>query len=207
MGTRVAAALSAGLIVYAAACAAEEARITGYGVWRFGMTPAEVSQVQESAPYLPVNATGGLETANGKFLGEKTNISFIFGARGLRRIQIWAYEGHDFGAAVKAFYATFKHLADFGALRLGDDAAPARLTLEAFQQRIPPSFSDQSRNVTMDQLQAKGSLQAQGERLHLGPERPPTGGTVFSSLIHSPQLGVYYVFLYYDAPPAPPGKP
>jgi hypothetical protein len=204
MGTRVAAVLSAGLIVYAAACGAEETRITGYGAWRFGMTPAEVSSVQESAPYLPVKMTGGLETANGRFLGEKTNVSFIFGARGLRRIQIWVYEGHDFGAAVKAFYATFKHLADFGALRLGDDASPAGLTLEAFQQRIPASFSDQSRNVTMDQLQAKGSLQAQFEKLRLCPERPPAGGTVSSSFIHSPQLGVYYVFLYYDAPPSSP---
>jgi hypothetical protein len=109
MTRRLTAALMTSLVVCAAVCLASDETLSGYDAWRFGMTTGEVAQVKELGPYSPVPATGGLETKNGRFLGEKTNISFIFGPHGLRRIQIWVYEGHDTEAAIKAFYSTYKH--------------------------------------------------------------------------------------------------
>jgi hypothetical protein len=88
MTRRLTAALMTSLVVCAAVCLAADETLSGYDAWRFGMTTGEVAQVKELGPYSPVPATGGLETKNGKFLGEKTNISFIFGPHGLRRIQI-----------------------------------------------------------------------------------------------------------------------
>jgi hypothetical protein len=144
-----------------------------------------------------------LETAGGSFLGQKTNISFIFGPDGLRRIQVWAYEGSDFAAAAKTYYSVYGYLSDrFGSLRQDDGPVPAGLTLEAFSERIPASFRDASKAVTMDQLKSQGSVQAHIERLRLSPQRAPTGGDVSASLLHTPQLGIYYVFAYFDAPAA-----
>ncbi len=181
--------------------ASQAAPVTGYGPWRFGMSAAEVSQVKESEPYRPVRTTGGLETPAGTFLGEKTNISFIFGAHGLRRIQVWAYEGTDFAAATKMFHSTYKYLSDrFGALRQDDGSVPEGLTLEALRARLPSSFRGASKAVAMDELKAGGSIGAHFEELHLSPQHPPAGGAVFASLVHSPQLGLYYVFVYFDAP-------
>lgn len=202
MTRRVAAVLIASLIACGAVSrAAVDEKVGGYGPWRFGMTPAEVAQVKDLGPYTPVQATGGLETANGRFLGEKTNVSFIFGPRGLRRVQIWAYEGSDLAAAVRAFYSIYKYLGEqFGVLQQNDAACPPGLTLEAFQQHIPASYRDTSQVVTIDQLKTQGSMRPQMEKVQLRPQRSPAEASVFSSFIRSPQLGTFWVFLYYDAP-------
>jgi hypothetical protein len=201
MTRKAALVLIAALIAGETVCLAADEPLSGYGPWRFGMTPDQVAEAKELGPYSPVQATGGLETANGRFLGERTNVSFIFGAHGLRRIQIWAYEGRDLGAAVKAFHSVYKYLGErFGALQQDGAPCPAGLDLEAFQQRIPASFRDTSHVVTMDQLRAQGSMSAQMEKVQLVPQRSPAGAGVLASFIHSPQLGSFWVFLYYDAP-------
>jgi hypothetical protein len=201
MTRRLTAALMTSLVVCAAVCLAADETLSGYDAWRFGMTTGEVAQIKELGPYSPVPATGGLETKNGRFLGEKTNISFIFGPHGLRRIQIWVYEGHDTEAAIKAFYSTYKHLEDhFGVLQQDGAPCPAGLALEAFRQRIPASYSDKSHVLTTDQLKAQGSISAQVERLQLRPQRSPAEASVSARFLHSPQLGSYWVFLFYDAP-------
>lgn len=206
MTRKLALVLIASLIAGETVCRAADEVVNGYGPWHFGMTADQVAQVRELGPYTPVQATGGLETANGRFLGEKTNVSFIFGPQGLRRIQVWAYEGRDLGAAVKAFYSIYKYLEEhFGVLQQDGAACPAGLDLEAFQQRIPASFRDTSHVVTIDQLKAQGSMRAQMEKVQLGPRRSPAGANVFSSFIHGSQLGSFWVFLYYDAPLAAGG--
>lgn len=74
---------------------ARAAEVQGYGPWKFGMKPAEVEAVKEFGPYSPVQSTGGLETMNGEFLGQKTPVSFIFRPAGLHHIQIWGVLGPD----------------------------------------------------------------------------------------------------------------
>ena len=193
--------LVAFLIAGGTVCRAADEVVSGFGPWHFGMTPDQVAQVKEFGPYSPVQATGGLETANGRFLGERTNVSFIFGAHGLRRIQIWAYEGRDLGAGVRAFHSVYKHLEErFGVLLQDGALCPRGLDLEAFQQRIPASFRDTIRVITIDQIKAQDPTTALAEKIHLIPQRSPAGAGVLASFIHSPQLESYWVFLYYDAP-------
>src|SRR6266567_6100179 len=84
--------------------------VPGYGPWRLGMSKDQVKAISKFGPYSPVASTGGLETQNGFFAGQQTTISFVFGERGLRIIQIWAYEGKDLDQAVGAFYRVYHHL-------------------------------------------------------------------------------------------------
>lgn len=82
----------------------------GYGPWRLGMSKTEVRGIAEFAPYKDVAFTGGLETQNGVFEGRKTNVSFVFGERGLQKIQIWAYEGESLDAAIDSWYRVRQYL-------------------------------------------------------------------------------------------------
>jgi ketosteroid isomerase-like protein len=65
----------------------------GVGHFLFGMTRTEVSQVPDCQPYTPVSATGGLECPHYSFEGHEMNVSFLFNADRLRRVQLWFYEG------------------------------------------------------------------------------------------------------------------
>ena len=37
-------------------------------------------------------------------------------------------------------------------------------------------------------------------KLHLHPQKPIRGADIYGSLLHSPKLGTYWVFLYYKVP-------
>ena len=74
----------------------------GVGRYRFGMSRAEVSQVSDCSHYLNVAVTGGLECAPYIFEGEEINISFLFTADHLRRVQLWMYEGKSAEEAEQA---------------------------------------------------------------------------------------------------------
>ena len=65
----------------------------GIGLYRFGMTREEVTQVPDCGPYSKVAVTGGLECPNFLFEGREINISFLFRGQALHRIQLWCYEG------------------------------------------------------------------------------------------------------------------
>jgi uncharacterized protein DUF4440 len=74
----------------------------GVGRYRFGMTRAEVSQISDCVGYANVAVTGGLECAPYLFEGQPINISFLFTADRLRRVQLWMYEGQSAEDAEKA---------------------------------------------------------------------------------------------------------
>jgi hypothetical protein len=65
----------------------------GVGPFRFGMTRDEVSGVSACQPYTRVAVTGGLECPHYSFDARTMNISFLFTADRLSRIQLWYYEG------------------------------------------------------------------------------------------------------------------
>jgi ketosteroid isomerase-like protein len=74
----------------------------GVGRYRFGMSRAEVSQVSDCPRYVNVAVTGGLECAPYVFEGQEINISFLFAADRLHRVQLWIYEGPAAGDAEQA---------------------------------------------------------------------------------------------------------
>ena len=67
----------------------------GVGPYRFGMSRSDVGQIGDCEPYTQVAVTGGLECPHYSFDGQEMNISFIFEADRLRRIQLWYYEGES----------------------------------------------------------------------------------------------------------------
>lgn len=175
----------------------------GYGPWRLGMTPDEVRAVEEQGPYTSVQATGGLETANGDFMGRPANVSFVFGPAGLHHIQVWAYEGQDLAAAEDAFFAAYRHLSErFGDLRADGRSVPAGLSWDQVLELVPASFRDTSEARDLREMKPGETLQAGIRKLHLHPRAEVEGAQVYASLLHSPQLGLYWVFVYYKTPPA-----
>lgn len=82
----------------------------GVGPYLFGMSKADVSQVADCSPYTNVSRTAGIECANYTFDGRKMNISFLFGADQLKRIQLWFYNGESEQEAREAIGAVIDHL-------------------------------------------------------------------------------------------------
>ncbi|MGH9437975.1 MAG: hypothetical protein ACRD22_08775 [Terriglobia bacterium] len=77
------------------------------GPWRLGMVPAKVQSFGKFGPYTPIEPTGGLETVNASFQGQKTKVSFAFDASGLKTIKIWKYQGASSTAAQAAVIDLF----------------------------------------------------------------------------------------------------
>lgn len=175
--------------------------VEGYGPWAFGMTPEAVRGVEEHAPYSAVEATGGLETPNGELMGRRANVSFVFGPGGLRLIQIWAYEGGELAAAEDAFFEAYRHLSErFGPLHADGRPFAEGLSREQVLELVPASFRDASEAQDLEGMKPGDSIQASVERLHLHPQAPIAGAGVFASFAHSPQLRLYWVFVYYRTP-------
>jgi hypothetical protein len=196
------------LLALMAGATADAQQVIGYGPWRFGMSKAEVEEVKEFGPYTPVASTKGLETKKGPFVGEDRNVSFVFGPGGLSHIQVWVYEGRSYEEAVRQFYRAYQHLTDnFGPVHQDGSPWPADLTPETFAARIPSEYRLSSTPESfMADLESSGSAKLEVSKLHLHPQRPIQNAEVYASLVHSPKMGSYWVFLYYKMPPPRMGE-
>ena len=193
----------AAILLLPGAAAALAAERPGYGPWQLGMSREEVLAIAAEGPYSPVPSTGGLETKNARFQGQPITASFVFGPSGLSLIQLWLYEGKDRAAAMQAFHSAYTYLGDrYGALHSDGQPIPAGLSLVDLEARIPEGFKTDPSRAQLSQLQQRGSIQAQMLKLHLHPQAPVQDAQVYASLVHSPQLGLYWVFVYTRAPSA-----
>jgi hypothetical protein len=86
----------------------------GVGPFRFGMTPTAIRAVPNCQPYLDVRVTAGLECPHYEFEGHEMNISFLFTADHLRRIQLWFYEGPSATEAAEAIGRVLAYLQQKG---------------------------------------------------------------------------------------------
>ena len=176
----------AAFALHTAHAAAADVAVVGYGPWHIGMTKSAVAAVESFGPYKEVRSTGGLETANGTFLGEKANVSFVFGDAGLRKIQIWAYEGKDLEAALDGWKRAF----EFTEQSFGEVEAPSLgLSGKITSSRIVMALREK--------LATSPSTDA--VKVQLAPKQMPNGLSVFASFFRHPQYG-YFVFLYHQKP-------
>ena len=158
------------------------APIDGVGPYRFGMTADEVRAVEACTPYKPVIRTGGLECPNYEFEGARMNVSFIFGEQGLRRIQLWFYEGTDRAQAVAATDRVLRHLeARYGRLR--SSAPDEAVTAEALIHAAEAPISDRPGRVDVFPIE-------------MPPERQ-----VYGAVGHVNVGKSYLVFLFYSLAP------
>ncbi len=159
----------------------------GLGPWRFGMSRADVMNIQEYGPYKDVRLTGGIETFNGVFDGKKSNIAFDFDDRGLKRIHIFVYEGRSVDEAVVAWKFTYDYLQrTYGAvetptIKVGANSDPVTPEALSIAVRV--------------ELSVTGKVQ-------MAPKPMPRDAKVFSSSFQRQFQGApfYYVFLYFDRP-------
>jgi hypothetical protein len=104
------------IAVLTAALAAALTAQTGnriHGPWKLGMSREEVQAVKKHEPYRPVRLTGGIETPNGIFDGEKRNVAFVFDSNGaVNKIQVWVYEGRSEAEALASWYHVYKYYAN-----------------------------------------------------------------------------------------------
>lgn len=180
----------------------EKPPILGYGPWKLGDSREQVRAVESHGPYLDVHSTGGLETYAGEFSNEATHISFVFGDAGLFLIQLWLYNGGeegDFEAATAALHRAYEYLqTEFGALHSDGLVVPESLTLDGLRRLVPEAFRDQSQRIDMSRALTPGArITTNSLSFHLHPRDPPRGADVSASLFYNPQLGMYWVFLYF----------
>jgi len=154
---------------------------SGLGPYRIGMQPAEVQAVKACAPYKPVASTGGLECPSFSIAGKPRNISFIFDpAAGLKKIQVWFYEGKDAAAAEVALDELITHATkEYGPLE---------------SHSLPPGTP-----VTAKALIAALPAGVATAKTQLKPRQNPPDKFVFASLIRDATHG-WYVFLYVQPP-------
>jgi hypothetical protein len=64
----------------------------GIGSYRFGMSRGQVSKIPDCKPYSNESRTGGIQCPAYMFEGQPVNVSFLFNAGGLYRIQLGLLE-------------------------------------------------------------------------------------------------------------------
>jgi hypothetical protein len=153
-----------------------------YGPWRLGMSRGEVQALAEYGPYKPVRATGGVETANGAFDGEKRNVAFTFDAKGsMDKIQVWAYEGRSEADAMAQWWRVYRYYQKtYGQVESPALGMPLEVNEAALTERtravfasVPPPYS---------------------ATVQMAPQPMPDGAKVFASFSRGP-MGLYFIFV------------
>ena len=191
--------LLAALISYQAV-AQNDVPVDGYGPWTFGMRNFEVANARQFGPYLPVTSTGGLETRNGEFDGETTNVSFVFDDDGLRYVQIWAYEGSEIDDMMRALHRVYAHMSErYGELMFGSEKVDPGLNLEELAALTPDSFLQPLSPVTDEQMRMmdQRSVQQSVRRIELEPIWQPEGARIVGQVNRIEAFGGAHVMLYY----------
>lgn len=173
-----------------------ELQLNGYGPWEFGMRHFQVARFEEFGPYLPVERTGGLETRNGVFEGEKTEISFVFDEYGLDGVQITVYEGGDIDEMRSALYRVYAHLsARYGDLALDGATLAPGLSAEEVGGRLPTEYMRPFGVDGGDEGHGGGNVPAPRRRIEMEPVRQPDGTQVVVRLDRAERLEVTTVTL------------
>ena len=158
----------------------------GYGPWKFGMTKEEVAAIEKFGPYEDIKSTGGLETFNAEFDGDRMNISFVFEKNGLSKIQIWIYEGKDPEEALAGWLRVSKFLME----NFGEVEFPkANIPQDANLRKIQSTYQNIITNFPENKI----------SKVQMGLKEMPNNINVYASLFKHPTHG-YYVFLYYTNP-------
>lgn len=153
-----------------------------YGPWKLGMSRDELVAIAAHGPYTPVRVTGGIETANGVFDGEKRNVAFTFDSKGaVNKIQIWAYEGRSEAEAMAAWWRVYRYYTKtYGQVESPTLGTPLDVDEAALIERTRAAFA---------------SAPAQySAKVQMAPQPMPAAAKVFASFGRAP-MGLYYVFV------------
>ena len=160
--------------------------------YRFGMTKTDVRGETACSPYLEVPSTGGLECPN-FVLDRKRNISFVFDAAGLAKIQLWFAEAASREDAMRATEELLAYLTK------ARDYGVVQFSLEGSKLGKPIALAYLDPEVAKRALFAALDGVGGPQKVQLRPQRSPVDAVVFASIMRHPTHG-YYVFLYYTRP-------
>ncbi|MGI0154444.1 hypothetical protein ACQ661_12400 [Pseudidiomarina sp. WS423] len=165
--------------------------------WQLGVSRDSVVSFSEYGPYKHVNVTGGLETSNGKFLGEKANISFVFSSDNLDFIQVWAYEGEDYNAAKERWLKIYHYFdSNFGGVEIPNVTAE-----EGFDEAAVAVVSDRVIGMAPELTKKFEKDGATGTFiLDMLPVKQPKNVTLTGKLVYSGQHDTFYTFVFIDRP-------
>lgn len=176
------------------------------GPWRLGMSEEEVRAYSEYGPYTHVSATGGLETQNGTFEGQKKGVSFVFDGAGLRYIQLWNYEGSDYESARRAVLELFDLFSEqYGGAEVVGVAADgqsalSRGAMEAVLARVLGTAKELGRQAAEEENAAMILF------FDMKPMQQPEGSRLHSQWGYNSRYDTFYVFLFQDRTDAPERK-
>ncbi len=162
------------------------------------MSRAEVESFDDFGPFLPVSSTGGLETYNGNFNGEKRQVSFVFHGDSLYQIQVWVYSGQEFEEALAGFHQAYMYLAqEYGIVYTEDRGAqlPESLTLDQLRGYIPKSLLELETEDGLSKLQETGEVTATPQQFRIESSGPECS-SVSAALVRVPQFDISYAFLF-----------
>ena len=173
------------------------------GPWRLGMNVTEVTSFEEYGPYVPVESTGGVETANGVFEGNARHVSFVFENSALSYIQVWNYEGSDSEVAIARVLETFDLFEErFGGAELpgidvSGDQGLDRGAMEALLGRILGTAQELAEQTRREQNANIVVL------FDMKPLEQPEASRLHALWGYSGGLNTFYVFLFQDRLDAP----
>ncbi len=194
------------IVVFAAFAMAFSALATAdeflIGPWRLGMSKEEVMSFAQFQPYVAVPNTGGVETANGIFLGERRNVSFVFDDRGLKYIQASEYQGANFeeaGDGVLRIFDFFEKSlggATIDGVDLREENAATKLDHAVLKLLIAETLGTAEERGE----KAREGGQAMTMFFNMRPVQQPDGSRLHSQWGYASRYKTFYVFLYQDRP-------
>lgn len=170
------------------------------GEWRLGDSKKTILSLPSLPNLRSVKITGGFETADAIFNGEKTNISFAFDEQGLLYAQVWLYEGKNIESAVNEF----ANLNDFfsrnlkGATLKGVESVNG-IGSDAIKDLVNEIF-DRVNGVTEARTAESEEQVTFMMTLDLIPNAQPIQNKLHGQFIYSGPHDTFYVFLFEDRP-------
>ena len=158
------------------------------------MTREDVMSISKYGPYKLITSTGGLETKEGFFEGEKHSVSFYFSPEGkLNKIMVLVYEGKNAEAAVNAWTIAYKYLTkNYGPVKIPGIEIQGGNLPDVVLGMIFKSFI-----LGIESADKETIIQfSENKKFEMWPQNMPLNKKVWASLINDKQYG-YFVFIFH----------
>jgi hypothetical protein len=199
-----AATIFAGVLAFPGTSYSDNTEAFSIGPWRLGMSPDQVQSFSDFGPYKPVRVTGGLETSNAEFEGERTNVSFVFDRSGLQYIQVWCYEGKDDKAAQDAvlkLYTLFANNFDGAEIINVDEDGERFLSEGALRAVAGQTLGTAKQLAETTRVDIGQNMQFFFDMM---PKTQPPGSILHSRWGYIGKYDTFYVFLFQHREDSPP---
>ena len=170
------------------------------GNWKLGASREKIVAMPSLPNLKSVAVTGGLETSDAIFEGNKRNTSFVFDENELLYTQTWVYEGQNFDLAIKEFSTLFNYLSSKlkGANIKGIDVSGG-MTVGALKEATKQLFVNIQKSVDKTNITSDKEMTFL-MTLDLIPNTQPNENKLHGKFVYSGRHDTFYIFLFEDLP-------